>query len=99
MDWNSIWNPTFALMSSRNDIPEGWKEENDQLKRSFRFNNFKEAMAAMIKIAFEAEAMNHHPNWSNVYNQLDISLSTHDAGNKVTMKDIELAKRINEIVI
>jgi 4a-hydroxytetrahydrobiopterin dehydratase len=51
----------------------------------------------MTKVAFAAEKLNHHPNWSNVYNQVDIVLTTHDAGNTVTEKDWQLAKKIDEI--
>jgi 4a-hydroxytetrahydrobiopterin dehydratase len=74
-----------------------WQEQNNQLKRSFKFTNFIEAFAFMTKVAFAAEKLNHHPNWSNVYNQVDIILTTHDAGNTVTEKDWQLAKKIDEI--
>ena len=74
-----------------------WKEENDQLQRSFEFNNFVEAFAFMTKVAFEAEKMGHHPNWTNVYNKVNIQLCTHDANNTITEKDIQLAKEIDAI--
>jgi 4a-hydroxytetrahydrobiopterin dehydratase len=74
-----------------------WQETNNQLKRSFKFKNFVDAFAFMTKVAFAAEKLNHHPNWSNVYNQVDIVLTTHDAGNTVTEKDWQLAKKIDEI--
>lgn len=74
-----------------------WQEQNNQLKRSLKFTNFIDAFAFMTKVAFAAEKLNHHPNWSNVYNQVDIILSTHDAGNTVTEKDWQLAKKIDEI--
>ncbi len=74
-----------------------WQETNNQLKCSFKFNNFIDAFAFMTKVAFAAEKLNHHPNWSNVYNQVDIVLTTHDAGNMVTEKDWQLAKKIDEI--
>lgn len=74
-----------------------WKEENNQLKRSFQFNNFIEAFAFMTKVAFVAEKMNHHPNWSNVYNKVDISLCTHDDGNNITDKDMKLANEIDKL--
>ena len=74
-----------------------WQETNNQLKRSFKFKNFIDAFAFMTKVAFAAEKLNHHPNWSNVYNQVDIALTTHDAGNTVTEKDWQLAKKIDEI--
>ena len=74
-----------------------WQETNNQLKRSFKFKNFIDAFAFMTKVAFAAEKLNHHPNWSNVYNQVDIVLTTHDAGDTVTEKDWQLAKKIDEI--
>ncbi len=74
-----------------------WQETNNQLKRSFKFKNFIDAFAFMTKVAFAAEKHGHHPNWSNVYNQVDIVLTTHDAGNTVTEKDWQLAKKIDEI--
>lgn len=74
-----------------------WKEENNQLKRSFQFSNFIEAFAFMTKVAFIAEKMNHHPNWSNSYNKVDIALNTHDAGSTVTDKDKKLAAEIDKL--
>ena len=79
------------------EIMKNWKEEKDSLKATFKFKNFIEAWAFMSKVAIVAEKMNHHPNWSNVYNLVEITLSTHDAGNKVTDLDRELAKKINEL--
>jgi 4a-hydroxytetrahydrobiopterin dehydratase len=74
-----------------------WKEENNTLKKSFRFKNFVEAFGFMSKVALIAEKMDHHPNWSNVYNKVEIELTTHDAGNKVTEKDRKLAEAIDAI--
>ncbi len=74
-----------------------WKEENNQLKCTFEFENFVEAFAFMTNVAFVAEKMNHHPNWSNVYNKVDISLFTHDVNDSITEKDIKLSKEINKI--
>ena len=75
-----------------------WKEENNQLKRSFKFKNFIDAFSFMTKVALVAEKMNHHPNWSNVYNTVEIALNTHDAGNTVTEKDRKLASEIDKFV-
>lgn len=75
-----------------------WKEENDSLKKTFKFKDFKEAFAFMTQVALIAEKMDHHPNWSNVYNTVSIELSTHDAGNKVTELDRKLAKAIDELI-
>jgi len=74
-----------------------WIEENNQLKQSFQFNDFTEAFAFMTQVAFAAEKMNHHPNWSNAYNKVDIALFTHDAKDTVTENDHKLAKKIDEI--
>jgi 4a-hydroxytetrahydrobiopterin dehydratase len=74
-----------------------WKEENNQLQRSFEFKNFVEAFAFMTKVAFAAEKMGHHPNWANVYNKVNFQLCTHDANNTITEKDIQLAKEIDTI--
>jgi 4a-hydroxytetrahydrobiopterin dehydratase len=74
-----------------------WKEENNQLKRSFQFADFVEAFAFMTRVAFAAEKMNHHPNWSNVYNKVEITLFTHDANDSVTEKDRKLSKEIDKI--
>ena len=76
---------------------EGWKMEKDGIIKSFVFENFKVALATMNKIGEVAEGMNHHPEWFNVYNKLDIRLSTHDKGG-ITQLDIDLAKAIEEIV-
>lgn len=76
---------------------EGWNYTDGGIQTSFEFENFKEAFTLMTRIAFEAESMDHHPNWTNVYNTLEITLSTHDAGG-VTAKDFKLAKAIEDIV-
>lgn len=75
-----------------------WTEENNQLKRTFKFKNFSEAFAFMTRVAMIAEKMNHHPEWKNVYDTVDISLSTHDAGNIVTEKDKKLAEAIDKLM-
>ncbi|KJD36183.1 pterin-4-alpha-carbinolamine dehydratase [Tamlana sedimentorum] len=77
-------------------FPE-WEYYDNALHAEFEFENFKDCFSAMSRIAFECEALNHHPNWSNTYNVLTISLSTHDAGG-VTNKDFKLAEAIEHIV-
>ncbi len=74
-----------------------WKEENNQLIKSFEFDDFTSAFAFMQRVALVADTMNHHPDWRNVYNRVEIRLSTHDAGNVVTQKDWELANRIDKL--
>ena len=75
-----------------------WTEENNKLYRKFQFSNFSEAFAFMTRVAIEAEKMNHHPYWSNVWNTVEIWLSTHDAGDRVTELDHTLAKRIDKLL-
>ena len=74
-----------------------WKKENNQLQRSFEFKDFVEAFTFMTQVAFAAEKMGHHPNWSNVFNKVDIILSTDEAGGIVTEKDVTLSKEIDRI--
>jgi len=75
-----------------------WEEKNNTLYRKFQFKNFSEAFAFMTRVALEAEKMDHHPDWSNVYNTVEIRLSTHSAGDIVTDKDRKLAKKIDGLV-
>ena len=75
----------------------GWRFERDALAKEFKFGSFKEALSFMVRVGFEAEAMDHHPDWTNVYNRVAIRLNTHDAGGKVTAKDVELARKIQAI--
>ncbi len=74
-----------------------WVEKDNKLIRTFEFENFVEAFGFMSKVAIIAEKMDHHPNWSNVYNKVSIELCTHDAGDVITDKDRELAEAIEEI--
>lgn len=75
-----------------------WEEENNRLYRKFEFSNFSEAFAFMTRVAMEAEKMDHHPLWTNVWNTVEIWLSTHDAGNIVTEKDRKLAAIIDTLL-
>ena len=79
-------------------LPNDWIEKDHSLYRKFQFKNFSEAFAFMVRIAIEAERMDHHPLWKNVYNTVEIWLSTHDAGDIVTNKDIKLAETINSLL-
>jgi 4a-hydroxytetrahydrobiopterin dehydratase len=76
---------------------DGWSLDRDALTKTFKFGSFREAMSFMIRTGFEAEEMNHHPDWTNVYNRVVVRLATHDAGDKVTDKDVELATRMEKI--
>ena len=75
----------------------GWSRKRDALVKTFTFGSFREAMSFMVRAGFEAEALNHHPEWTNVYNRVVIRLTTHDAGDKVTARDVELAARLQKI--
>ena len=75
-----------------------WEEKNNTLYRKFEFKDFSQAFAFMTRVALAAEKMDHHPAWTNVYNTVEISLSTHSAGNIVTEKDRKLAQKIDAFV-
>lgn len=75
-----------------------WEEKNNKLYRKFQFKNFSEAFAFMTRVAIEAEKMDHHPLWTNVWNTVEIWLSTHDAGDIVTEKDYKLVAAIDSII-
>ncbi|MEQ8626466.1 4a-hydroxytetrahydrobiopterin dehydratase [Ekhidna sp.] len=75
-----------------------WKEEDNRLKKTFEFKDFVEAFGFMSQVAIIAEKMNHHPNWSNVYNTVSFELNTHDAGDVVTEKDHKLAEAIDGLI-
>ena len=74
-----------------------WTESDNKLTATFKFKDFIEAFGFMTKVALVAEKMNHHPNWTNVYNMVTIELTTHDAGNTITQKDKELAQAISTV--
>ena len=73
----------------------GWNIENGKLHKNFQFHSFVEAFGFMTKTALAAEAMNHHPEWFNVYNKVTVDLSTHDLGG-ISTWDFELAKKMEE---
>ena len=75
-----------------------WETKSDQLVREFEFKDFSEAWAFMARVALAAEKMDHHPEWTNVYNKVSIKLSTHSAGNIVTQKDRDLAAIIDTLL-
>jgi|TARA_B100000767_G_scaffold247519_1_gene247850 4a-hydroxytetrahydrobiopterin dehydratase len=76
----------------------GWEHINNKLCRDFVFTDFSNAFAFMTKVALLAEKADHHPNWSNVYSRVTIELTSHDAGNTVTKKDVALAQAINGLI-
>lgn len=75
---------------------EGWRHEDDALKKTFELSDFRAAVSFIVRLSFYAEELNHHPEITNVYNTVDIALTTHDAGNKVTETDVALARKIEQ---
>ena len=76
---------------------DGWSIQNGKLHKEFKFGDFVHAFGFMSRVALIAEKMNHHPVWDNVYNKVNITLSTHDAGNIITEKDLQMAYAIDRI--
>ena len=76
----------------------GWVEKDNSLYRKFEFANFAEAFEFMTKVAAIAEDQDHHPDWSNVWNVVEMNLFSHDAGRTVTARDHRLADSINGLV-
>lgn len=79
-------------------LQKQWEEVDKKLYKAVIFQDFQEAFAFMLKVAFIAEKSNHHPKWTNEWNKVEIWLSTHDAGDVVTEKDRKLAKEIDKIL-
>ncbi len=88
---------TAEQIEKKLEALDSWEYIDGAIETSLQFGNFKEAFATMARIAFECEAQGHHPDWSNVYNTLNIRLNTHDVGG-VTEKDFKLAQTIEEII-
>lgn len=86
--------PYLGIQSIRTTM---WEEIDNCLVRTFEFKDFKAAFAFMTQVAMLAEQLNHHPDWRNVYNRVEIRLNTHDAGGVVTDHDRELAKAIDQL--
>lgn len=74
-----------------------WKEENNKLIKTFVFKSFADAIAWMVKASFAIEKLNHHPEWTNIYNKVHVCLTSHDAGNTITEKDRKLAEILDSI--
>ncbi len=75
---------------------KAWSSDGSQLSRTFIFKNFVNAFSFMTAVAIEAEKLDHHPEWSNVYNRVTIKLNTHDAGG-ITSLDFDLAQKIDKL--
>ena len=75
----------------------GWAFEDERLVKTYKFDHFRAAMAFIVRLSYEAEQRNHHPELSNVYNTVMIKLNTHDVGGTVTEKDVDLARAIEAV--
>ncbi|MEO1056440.1 MAG: 4a-hydroxytetrahydrobiopterin dehydratase [Actinomycetota bacterium] len=90
--------PTLSTPRRTHSVEHmSWDERDGGLHREFRFADFSEAFAFMVRVAIIAEQRNHHPEWSNVYNRVNITLTTHDAGSTVTDNDREMAAAIDDV--
>ena len=85
-----------ARTALANDVPD-WRLDGEHLKRTLRFKNFSEAWGFMNRVALLAERQDHHPEWFNVYNRVEIALTTHDAGG-LSPRDVKLAKAIDALL-
>ena len=89
---------TDAELQSALDELDAWEFEDDKLKTTYEFTDFRAAISFIVRMSYYAEDLNHHPELENVYNTVHIALTTHDAGGKVTEKDVELARLIEDFV-
>ncbi len=78
------------------DLP-GWSVENGRLHKQFKFQSFASALGWMVSAGVEADKMDHHPEWSNVYSRVTVDLVTHDLGNRISNLDLELAARMEKL--
>lgn len=84
------------IADALDDLP-GWTHEDDRLKKTYEFSDFREAISFVVRLSFYAEEMMHHPELENVYNTVSIALTTHDADGQVTEMDVELASQIEAL--
>ncbi len=85
------------IKAALQELP-GWSVVAGKLHKEFKFANFTQAFGFMTKVAIEANTMNHHPEWFNVWNKVIIDLVTHEAGNQISALDVALARMIEEVV-
>lgn len=84
------------IAQALNDLP-GWTYAEDKIGKTFKFKDFRQALGFIVRVGLEAETANHHPELFNVYSTVAIHLNTHDAGNRVTQKDLDLAHAIEKL--
>ena len=92
---NETSDTSLEIEDALDDLP-GWTYEDDRLKKTYEFSDFRAAISFIVRLSFYAEEMMHHPELENVYNSVSVALTTHDAGGKVTEKDVELASQIED---
>ncbi len=85
-----------AITAALTTLP-GWQHEDDALRKTFQLGSFRAALAFLVRVGFEAEQRDHHPEIANVYGKVELVLRTHDAGNRVTELDVELARAIESV--
>ena len=88
---------TAAQLTAALAALPGWRHEHDALERTYRFADFTAALAWMQDAGLEIERLNHHPEWTNIYDRVHVRLRTHDAGDRVTARDVDLAKSLHRL--
>jgi 4a-hydroxytetrahydrobiopterin dehydratase len=86
-----------ALQAALAELP-GWEVTGGKLHKTFKFGSFAQALGWMVSAGIEADKMDHHPEWSNVYNRVEVNLVTHDLGNEISNLDVALAKKMEALV-
>lgn len=84
------------LTAALADLP-GWEVREGKLHKAYKFDSFAAAMGWMVSVAIHADKMDHHPEWSNVYNRVSVDLVTHDLGNAISNLDVELAQKMEKL--
>ncbi len=84
------------LQQALQNLPD-WSVEDNKLCKTFQFNSFAAALGWMVSVGIEADKMNHHPEWSNIYNRVKVNLVTHDLGHVISNWDIQLAQKMEEL--
>lgn len=86
-----------AQIKSALEQLDGWTIENGKLHKQFKFKNFAQALGWMVSVGVEADKMDHHPEWSNVYSRVTVDLVTHDLDNAISNLDVELAQKMDKL--
>ncbi|MCB8944420.1 MAG: 4a-hydroxytetrahydrobiopterin dehydratase [Ardenticatenaceae bacterium] len=84
------------LADALTDLP-GWQVKEGKLHKTYKFGSFAQAVGWMMSVAIHADKMDHHPEWSNVYNRVQVNLVTHDLDNAISSWDVDLAQKMEEL--